>query len=620
MAKPEVKLLAATVMVLAGCSVGHIRDPDHTYFPATKSLASENSKVSNPSDQDERTLPLPFKIVRGANLLAGVVVDVVAFPFHFVADSVGSLRIPRDEPVKVSPKSAPKPTVPPKLATEISFKEPSGNNILDAGETGVITVHLTNSGRGVAYNVSAVVAIDGVPGLAAPAAVDIGDVGPGETKARSISIEGPHELGTGKARATIEVREGNGFDAATRVVEFQTQAFKAPALEVSAINIDGGLVRAGEVVQLEVSVRNSGVGPASDISADLDIKSEDIRPTGDTTAKIGSLEPGQTAKVRFEFAVNMRFKGKALPISLNISESWGKFGTNVPLNLALGEPAPPPKVLTVLAKPPAPALQGAHHAGDLSAPPYQLKERPADFAVVVGIDKYQSVPVADFADRDAAAVHAQLIAMGFPRRNIILLTRDKATKSSLAGYIEEWLPRNVTSESRVFFYYSGHGAPDLQSGEAYLVPWDGKPEFLQSSAYPLKQLYAALGRLKAKEVTVALDACFSGAGGRSVMAKGARPLVPLHAGETAVGNLTVFSAASGAQITGSLDEAEHGIFTYHFLKGLNGGAKDSTGRITAKGLYEYLAPRVQEDARRQNRDQTPGLSGDVEHVLVSIEP
>ena len=38
-------------------------------------------------------------------------------------------------------------------------------------------------------------------------------------------------------------------------------------------------------------------------------------------------------------------------------------------------------------------------------------------------------------------------------------------------------------------------------------------------------LKAKAEALKAKEVIVAMDACFSGAGGRSVLAKGARPLV-----------------------------------------------------------------------------------------------
>lgn len=63
------------------------------------------------------------------------------------------------------------------------------------------------------------------------------------------------------------------------------------------------------------------------------------------------------------------------------------------------------------------------------------------------------------------------------------------------------------------------------------------------------------------------------------------------------------AAASGSAITGSLDDQGHGIFTYHFLKGLSLGAK------TPRALHDYLKPLVQDDARRQNREQSPTLAG-----------
>ena len=39
-------------------------------------------------------------------------------------------------------------------------------------------------------------------------------------------------------------------------------------------------------------------------------------------------------------------------------------------------------------------------------------------------------------------------------------------------------------DSTVYFYYSGHGAPDLKTGQAYLVPWDGDAQFLKDTALP----------------------------------------------------------------------------------------------------------------------------------------
>ncbi|MCM2305789.1 MAG: caspase family protein [Elusimicrobia bacterium] len=242
---------------------------------------------------------------------------------------------------------------------------------------------------------------------------------------------------------------------------------------------------------------------------------------------------------------------------------------------------------------------------DVDAPSRRAAERPDDFALVVGIEEYQTVPKADYGARDAATVKRHLEALGFPARNIVTLTGQEATASKLKSYLEEWLPLNVKANSTLFFYYSGHGAPDIKSGDAYLVPWDGDPKFLKSTALPLTRLYADLSKTKAKRVIVALDACFSGAGGRSVLAKGARPLIAKIADTAPTGgNLTVLAAASGDEITGSLDEQGHGMFTYHLLKGLSADPKAS-----ARSLFDYVMPRVQDDARRQNRVQTPVLAG-----------
>ncbi|MFH1723038.1 MAG: caspase family protein [Elusimicrobiota bacterium] len=256
--------------------------------------------------------------------------------------------------------------------------------------------------------------------------------------------------------------------------------------------------------------------------------------------------------------------------------------------------------------PPEPAARAIR--SDVDTPGYKLNERPDDFALVIGVEKYSDLPPAEFAKRDAEAVKEHLLALGFPRRNVIHLSGSQAVRSALAKYLEEWLPRNVKPESRVFFYFSGHGAPDARTGGAYLVPWGGDANFLKSTGYPLKELYRRLDALKAKEVVVALDACFSGAGGRSVLAKGARPLVlKVDTGSPSGGKITLFTAASGTEITSALDDQGHGIFTYFFLKGLNGEARDRSGRVTSKGLYRYLKPKVQDEARRQNREQTPGV-------------
>jgi len=56
---------------------------------------------------------------------------------------------------------------------------------------------------------------------------------------------------------------------------------------------------------------------------------------------------------------------------------------------------------------------------DVDTPGYSLKENPDNYAIVVGVEKYNSLPEAQFAERDADAVRNHLIAMGYPQRNIV---------------------------------------------------------------------------------------------------------------------------------------------------------------------------------------------------------
>ena len=67
--------------------------------------------------------------------------------------------------------------------------------------------------------------------------------------------------------------------------------------------------------------------------------------------------------------------------------------------------------------------------------------------------------------------------------------------------------------------------------------------------------------------------------------------------------LLAFSASNSDQISGMAEEQGHGLFTYYFLKGLN----ERSGETTAKALYDYLKPKVQDQARRANQEQTPQL-------------
>lgn len=247
-----------------------------------------------------------------------------------------------------------------------------------------------------------------------------------------------------------------------------------------------------------------------------------------------------------------------------------------------------------------------------------IKERDA-VALVIGISKYrdEAIPQALYARRDAEIMAAYLAAVGgVSRSKIKLLTDEGATLSDLSAYVEEWLPRRVSKDTTVFIYYAGHGTPNVATGKAFLLPYDGHAEY-QNKLYSLDRLYENLERLPAKEVVVMLDSCFSGATGRSILPAGARPVgIAIESPVLASRKLAVLTASTGTQISSDYDKEQHGLFTYFLLKGMRGAAdSDASGTVEVHELYDYASKKVSSVASEElNRDQTPMLQPTIEQL------
>jgi hypothetical protein len=234
--------------------------------------------------------------------------------------------------------------------------------------------------------------------------------------------------------------------------------------------------------------------------------------------------------------------------------------------------------------------------------------QPHAFALVVGIEKYRDVPPPSGARADATSF-SELArrTLGLPEENVRVLLDEHATRGDLEKGLS-WLELNVPVGGRAFFFYSGHGAPDPVSGTAYLLPYDGDPAALDQTALPLSVVTERLARTKASESVAFLDSCFSGAGGRSVLPQGARPLVRVQTPSIARG-VAVLSSSAASEISGPSAEGGNGLFSKYLLQGLGEAQADADGdlQISMSELQAFVEPRVSREARLGNRVQTPTL-------------
>lgn len=235
--------------------------------------------------------------------------------------------------------------------------------------------------------------------------------------------------------------------------------------------------------------------------------------------------------------------------------------------------------------------------------------QPNAYALIVGIEKYRDVPPPVGARADAQEFARLAVrTLGVSEDHVRLLLDEHATRGDLDKALA-WLELNVPVGGRVYFFYSGHGAPDALNGSAYVLPYDGDPSALDQTGMPLSKLTERLSKTKASESIAFVDACFSGAGGRSVLPKGARPLVRVQAPAVARG-VALLSSAGSTEISSATPDGANGLFSKYLLEALGGAGGDLDGdyQISLEELRSFVEPRVAREARLQNRVQTPTLT------------
>jgi hypothetical protein len=520
------------------------------------------------------------------------------------------------------------PSAPPLLKASMSFIEPSGNLKLDANETGELVVTVSNSGQGGAFGVEVNAKLETGNDIIMTTSAYIGEIPSGQSRTAKLTLRAGSDVVDGRTTASISFDESNGFAPAGNKITFETKALVPPKLVLADVGIDdyskNGKIEPGEIVKITARIQNTGRGNAEKVRAKISI-GENVFLAGGSQSEfeIGTLESGKYSDVNFSIYTNNL--ATSVPVSISVSESYGRYGiVSQALPLAFNKTIASIEEITMKGQEEnygdIKIAAGLSVDVDMNIPATKVKNQDA-VALVIGISKYKNpnVPSVDYAKHGATMMREYLVnTMGYNEKRIIYADDENAGKNDFNIMMKKLSNMVKAGKSDVFVYYNGHGAPDTKSNEAFFVPYDCDPEYANESGYPVTEFYNQIGRLPARSITVVLDACFSGSTPKGLLFKGVSPaLLKVKNPIAAMQNGVVFSSSTENQLSNWYPEKKHGLFTYFFLKGLQGAADaNHDGQITAEELENYLNENVPEKAREQNREQTPQMLGDKDRVIV----
>ncbi|MDE7421327.1 MAG: caspase family protein [Muribaculaceae bacterium] len=234
------------------------------------------------------------------------------------------------------------------------------------------------------------------------------------------------------------------------------------------------------------------------------------------------------------------------------------------------------------------------------------KKNNNTFAFIVANENYKNVANVASALHDGQTFSEYCEkTLGIPKSQIVFLT--DATSGDFWSEFENLKGRiaNRPEDVDVILFYSGHGLPDNDTKEAYLMPVDAQPQHSRTMI-KLQEVYDGLGKLPNASVYAFMDACFSGSaresGQKDTPIVAAKGVALRHKDVEPAGNVFVLSAASAQQTAFPYEEKDHGMFTYWLLKKL----QESKGNATLEDIASYVTNKVAGTSLEINhREQTP---------------
>lgn len=487
------------------------------------------------------------------------------------------------------------------------------NQRIDANEKCNICFKIKNTGKGEAKNCEARVKLSGATSGLSVQTVKIPIIKPEQIYDVKIPINSNTNLRDGEVTFSIEVYEPNGWGIAPFDMIVATKAYEQPFLKVVDYNITSktGNIGKAEPFLLTFKLQNIKYGDAENVKVKIVLPDNVYFMDGEREMFFASIKSGEAKTIEVELIANNKYPSSNIPVSINIQEKYGKYAENKIVDVALNQVVS--SRVSIVAKQEDSATRKPIEIVGLRSDvdkdiPLSDKKNDNTFVLIIANEHYQQVASVPFAINDGNIFREYCIKTLGIDENRIQYFQDATGGNIRTGINKLEQISKVFDNPRIIIYYAGHGFPDESSKSAYLLPVDGVGSDV-STGYKLDDLYATLGKMSVKQITVFMDACFSGSKREDGMLASARGVALKAKSGVPQGKMVVFSAAQGDETAYPNREQQHGLFTYYLLKKL----QETKGNISLNELGKYITKQVsQQSILLNNKPQTPCVTPSVE--------
>ncbi len=247
----------------------------------------------------------------------------------------------------------------------------------------------------------------------------------------------------------------------------------------------------------------------------------------------------------------------------------------------------------------------------------RLPESSKRWALIVGVDKYETIRQLEGAENDAKHLAEALINYaGFPKDQVIRLSTNQENPrfQPTRGAIEFMLSfviQNVPPDGFLLFAFSGHGMEidDKGTKRICLLPKeaaykDGDPNVVLRSSIDLEKIKQDIEKRGIQQVIMLIDSCRDDPtkGGRSIGAD--NPVTESYLNRfnfdeqnSKIKAFVVLHASQAGQRAWEYPKEKMGFFTWAIVQALTGGeegraAANEEGKVTLGGLITYLERKL----------------------------